>query len=529
MLLQALGYMCEAMDIDDTQEYREMVNHIISAIIHGVHPTGPDEIRLAAITALANSLELVHHNFEVEAERDTIMQTVCEATQAQNEKIRERSYECLTKIAELYYDKLGRYVTTIYTLSTTAIRSDTANVGMKALDFWQTVCECEAAVMEDRSHGIEDTPYLEIAVAATPTLLPILLETLTKQPDVIDSFDSRVISLAATECLGALARVAKDLVVAPTMHFISANLASPNWRLKEASINAFGAIMVGPDEKGLAPYVNQAVAPLVGFLQDPSVQVRATTAWTLARICEYHKNAIPGDILGPMVRGLLDQLADKNTTAASQACYAIHNLASACHDENEAPSNLLSPFITEMLQKLFDLAARDDSDEENLRINAYEAIGMIVESSALDVKPLIIQVYQETLQRLQRSFGVQSLDANARAELQGNLCGLIGRCVQKLQTMDIAQYADGTMSLLMEVFGTRSAHAHEDAFLVIGFLADKLGVEFVRYLPFISKFIVAGLKNYEEYQLCAVAVACVSDVCRAVGPQIYTYCDEIVR
>jgi importin subunit beta-1 len=526
--LEALGYMCDAMEPGSVGP--EVVNQILSAIIHGVQPSGPDAIRQAALLALINSLEFVDHNFEVEAERDAIMQTVCEATQAQSEKIRESAYECLTKVAELYYDKLSRYVQTIYTLSTGAIRSDTEKVAMKALDFWQTVCECEVAVLEDREDGDTSTPYLQIAEAATPTLLPILLETLTKQPEVMDSYDSRVISIAGSECLGALARVAKDMVVGPTVAFISSNLGNPNWRLKEASINAFGAIMVGPKPETLYPIIQQALAPLVNYLQDQScVQVRATTAWTLARICEYHKDAIPGEALQPMVNALLVNLEDKKTNVASQACYAIHNLALACADQNEAPSNLLSVFITQMLHKLFMLAARDDADEDNLRINAYEAIGMIVENSAMDVRPLIVQVCSETLNRLEASFGAPSLDANERSELQGNLCGLIGHCVQKLETAEVTPLADRIMGLLIQVFGTKGAHAHEDAFLVVGFLADKLSANFNRYVPHIIRFILAGLKNYEEYQVCTMAVACVNDICRAVGPQILPHCDDIVR
>jgi len=40
--------------------------------------------------------------------------------------------------------------------------------------------------------------------------------------------------------------------------------------------------------------------------------------------------------------------------------------------------------------------------------------------------------------------------------------------------------------------------------------------------------LLLGLRNYEEYQVCTVAVGLVGDVCRALQRKIVPYCDEIV-
>ena len=55
-------------------------------------------------------------------------------------------------------------------------------VGMQAIEFWSTVCYCETSVLEDISDGIENAPiYLKLVEQAAPLLVPIMLETLTKQ------------------------------------------------------------------------------------------------------------------------------------------------------------------------------------------------------------------------------------------------------------------------------------------------------------------------------------------------------------
>lgn len=53
---------------------------------------------------------------------------------------------------------------------------------MQAIEFWSTVCDCETSLLEDISDGDENaTPYLKLVERAAPMLVPIMLETLTKQ------------------------------------------------------------------------------------------------------------------------------------------------------------------------------------------------------------------------------------------------------------------------------------------------------------------------------------------------------------
>jgi hypothetical protein len=57
-------------------------------------------VKLAATKALCNALEFANKNFEVEAERNYIMQVICEACTCANDEIKEHAYQCLNKIAE---------------------------------------------------------------------------------------------------------------------------------------------------------------------------------------------------------------------------------------------------------------------------------------------------------------------------------------------------------------------------------------------------------------------------------------------
>ena len=105
-------------------------NEILTAVIHGARKEEPSQdVQLAAIQALLNSLEFVRDNFErevniftllsagiesahviLQGERNYIMQVVCEATQNPNPSVQIGAFECLVKIMSLYYDKMSYYM-----------------------------------------------------------------------------------------------------------------------------------------------------------------------------------------------------------------------------------------------------------------------------------------------------------------------------------------------------------------------------------------------------------------------------------
>ena len=79
--LKVLGYICEEIDPDVLESQS---NLILTAVIQGMRKeeTDPDT-RLAGTQALYNALAFVKKNFDNETERNYIMQTVCETTQAE--------------------------------------------------------------------------------------------------------------------------------------------------------------------------------------------------------------------------------------------------------------------------------------------------------------------------------------------------------------------------------------------------------------------------------------------------------------
>lgn len=84
--LEAIGYVCQDTE---PEVLVSQSNLILTAIVHGMRREEPNNnIKVAATTALLNSLEFTKANFERDAERNFIMQVVCEATQSEDLKVR---------------------------------------------------------------------------------------------------------------------------------------------------------------------------------------------------------------------------------------------------------------------------------------------------------------------------------------------------------------------------------------------------------------------------------------------------------
>ena len=475
--------MCNSMNPDSIES--AVVDQILCSIVDGMHSSRRNEIRLAAVTALNNSLDFTSANFERQKESDAIMQAICEATQCSEVKVRERAFECFATVAELYYEKLSPYVETLYNLSNKAIASDEQTVGIQAIEFWNTVCDREQGIEED----LEDDAtivYLRIIEKAAATLVPLLLQNMTKQVEDSDDDDEAWnISMGAATCLESVAQLIRDQIIDMVIPFVTGHINSDDWRLKEASIMAFGMILSGPSAEKISPFVMQAMPILIKCLKDPRTLVRDTSTWTIGKICELHKNSLSSDILQPMVMALAGALEDPKTKVVSQACFAVHNLAEACGEESDEASNVLSHFMPLMLQKLFVVASRQDGDEDNIRSSSYEAMNRMVINSAKDMQPVVLQLFVEVLNQLDRSFDPQ-MNATERTNLQSCLCSLTGEIVKKLALNDISPSADRMMELLFRVFNNKGATAHEDALITIGYIAEKMEKTFMRYMPYLQ-------------------------------------------
>ncbi|KAG7188845.1 hypothetical protein KM043_008451 [Ampulex compressa] len=544
--LETIGYICQEIE---SEVLVSQSNHILTAIIHGMKVSGPsNHVRLAATSALYNSLEFTKGNFEIESERNFIMEVVCEATQSSSTQVKVAALQCLVKIMSLYYQYMEPYMApALFPITLEAMKSDIDEVALQGIEFWSNVSDEEVDLsMEEGEASDGGRPPLKVskhyAKGALQYLVPVLMKKLTKQEE-FDDEDNWNPSKAAGVCLMLLSSCCEDSIVEYVLPFVKDNIKSPDWRYRDAALMAFGSILGGLDPSTVKPLVEQAMPTLIELMYDNSVVVRDTDAWTFGRICDIiPEAAINETYLKPLLEALVNGLKAEPRVAAN-VCWAFTGLAEASYesaetgdDGNQPETYCMSQYFDFIIQRLLETTDRPDGAQANLRSAAYEALMEMVKNSPRDcyitVQRTTMVILDRLQQVLQMETHIQSHSDRAQYnDLQSLLCATLQSVLRKVTVEDAPQISDVIMTALLSMFNSNSCKAgsvQEDALMAVSTLVEVLGEGFMKYMDAFKPYLCLGLKNHAEYQVCGTAVGLTGDICRALKNKILPYCDEIM-
>jgi importin subunit beta-1 len=193
--LETLGYICEELaELKESVMEQEVVNNILTAIVQGMRKEEPSaDVRYAATCALLNAVDCASVNFENDGEQKYIMQMVFEGTQSPDVRTRRASFECIVAISAAYYHKLLPYMSDLYQVSCKAIQSDEEAVALQSIEVWCTIAEEEMDLLDDEAEAQSCHNFIK---NAAPHLIPVLLETLTKQEEELQEDGTCDIAMA---------------------------------------------------------------------------------------------------------------------------------------------------------------------------------------------------------------------------------------------------------------------------------------------------------------------------------------------
>jgi importin subunit beta-1 len=533
--LECIGYCCERINFLGKDVNEQQTDGMLNVIIDGINSNRPNEVRLAAATALRNSLGFAEKNMDRPAECKAIMDALMDSTRSPAPKIRMMAYEGIVQVAVLYYSKLSEFMSALYQLTTNTINTDNdENVVKSAIEFWTSLCEVEQDLIDDeamyRSRGEQPAmPCMNYVNSALQHLVPILCGTLTKQQEDLDE-DEFTVHMAGQLCLTNVSQTVEDHVVPVLSPFIQQNISSQDWRHRDAAVMAFISMLEGPSQQSIGAYVQQSISGLLVMLNDPNEVVRDSTAHCIARICLLHFACIPSELYDQLFQALDAKCKEGSPKVASQAASALFNVAQAFRGKEEEPTNMLSKYLQVLLTSLLQCADRPDGDESNLRVASMEAISELISVSADDMKLLLAQALPEFITRFEATFQMDNLtpeDKNRRDQVQGLLCAVLQSLYRKLDRATVGPHTDRAMMVLLKALQNNS-NCQEECFSAISAVADAVEAEFGKYMEALAPMLVGGLRNFSAYQVCIVAVGTVGDICRNIEGQMQPFCDQVM-
>jgi len=521
--LDTLGYICEEIKSDVLQG--DVANQVLAAIVHGMKPEESNkEVKLAACNALLLALNFGKSSFESPEIAQVIFNVVLAALEYPDNEIRIASYAVLTEITELHYEKLAPHMQRLFKITLEAIQKSgekkEEDVCKFAIEFWTTVCDEEynfvAEIQYNKENNLPPPDRVSqfFVRGALQYLVPLLTNCLCQQEDDEDP-DDYTIPMAAGVCLTLIAQTVADDVVAHIMPFVEQNLLSPNWKHREAAVLAFGSSLEGP--KGVIhQLIQQATPVLLKHLKDENEAVKDTSAWAIASILRLHPVAVIqfGEL---MLKSLCETLGDASPRVAAKACLALHNFAIGFAEDK---SNPIEKHFINVVRMLLLCADRSDSDEENLRTSAYEALNVVLDSAPPSVEEALGQILKLMVERLEKTFTLQigsHSEQNNQIELQGLLCGVIQVLVTRLDKK-FKPLADAIMTQLIRLFRSRKDGAFsEEGMLTVNAIVTVMEGDFQRYMTDLLPHLLVGLGNWQAHTLCNIIVGIIGDIARSLG------------
>jgi len=498
---------------------------ILLAIITGMGSPHV-ELQLVATKALANAIEFSEKNFSNPEQRASIMTLVVKMTTNEDEEVRIATYECLVNIAAAYYVYLPDHMNELYDATLNAIKTDECDhVVQQAIEFWSTICEEETNIfLENKSAldtGAEPMVCHNFIQGAIAQLAQPLFQSLSRG-DVDPELETWTVSSAAASCISLIATTLGNDVVDHFVPFVSASINDPEERVREAAVLCFGSIMDGPGTDAIGAIIYEALPVLFERLVDQSQLVKHTTAWCLAKIAQFHPAAIT-EHLEVFLHTVCNSLQDIPSIAAVCAD-TIEYLASHIHQEDSAKSPL-NPYLADLFNALIAAGDRPDADTASLRIATFSAVRSLVKATPDANIELIDLVLNTFAPRLRESLG-----GVADAELQGELCGITAACTRRLGEA-IGENADNLMELYISLLEARNgvSSIFQEVFMAASAISDVVGAAFIKYMDAFGQYLLIGLNQWQDAELCSQSIQLVSALCFSLGPDFAPYCADIIK
>ncbi|EDO05652.1 putative importin beta subunit [Babesia bovis T2Bo] len=496
-------------------------DRLLTSIVKGAFMSDTQSRRTVMI-CMQHILPFVDSNMAIPNERDTIVQAICYNSGPSNpSNLRAAANDCLVQLVTDYYEVIGPCLQYIVPLLWEGIDTRIEEVAIPAFEFWNTICETEIALSYENSESNQ-----HIIQQVISYLLPKILFTMTLHEFEDFDSDTWTLPMAAGVCLSLCSQAVKNDIVPSVLQFINENFHHAQWNCREAAVLAYGYIMEGPDADTLRLLVRDSFDRLCDVLDDPSIAVQDTAAWTIGRIASFHCAVIlphlgsledPGSNICKIMRALF-----KPARVAANICWFFHELAEGL-GQIEASRYMLDAMFPKICDALVHRANMDDCMERNLFSSAYSSLANVITNVSDQCRPQMSGMLEHFERVLAQSVVASDHSAEGRSR-QETVCGVI----QVLLTR--VEFLPNTQSLWLNLFAILQDDLSEDALLTASALLNRMGnSEFTPYMQRLVDIVITGLQRTDLTNACKACIELASDMARVMDRHIQPYVPQLME
>ena len=498
--LNCIGYICESIDPVYLHGY---ANPILTAVIYGANQES-NKIKKASIVALNNSLIFIKDNFQVEGERNYIMETVCTCTVNKDADIRTMAFECLVKIMTLYYEFMEPYMKSALVGLTTAAMQYTVThndeqVALQAIEFWSSICDEELNIKE-----YQDKIPLNFAKNNVKQIVPMLTWLLTNCEDV--DKEEWCIYTAAVTCLTLFAQLLGNECSNEVVPFIELNISSEDWKSKEAAVTAFGCILDGPNPEQIGHIVNSALPILINLINTDNQSIKETCIWVLGLICEKLLPYVHHDHYTSLINAFEKSLGFQEGVQL-YACIGLQHFMQHKPPQSSLALSKTAPLLIQMA----------GMPTPNFSSRIRRAATTTLESYILNCPASDLQFIQTIGASALTSFNGAlqvAIQMNDISEHLENMGCLIERCIARLGTINSTLVTRDMINSVMEALMNALVKIPEDCFRIFGTIVLVLKDDFSTYLNYIKDPLQHALTQIKSPSLLRNAIFLLSDIAK---------------
>lgn len=540
--IEAVGYLCQDLPQSVLMPYSsDLLNNVVTCMKADQSP----RVRLVAARALLYSLESIERNFEVEAQRNLIMQQVCECAITPDAPVRVAGLQCLAKIVTLYYGFMEPYMThALFSITFDALKVTDDDVALQGIEFWSSLGEEEYELDEMGESSDQGTSSSEFfknrhyCRRALPYLLPCLLERLCVDSGDEECWDPHK---AASVCLMLLARTCGGELTPHLLPFVGANFRHTEATRRDSALIALGALLESADSNHLPNIINNSHPVLIELARDPDVRVRDSVLWALGKLYERRPSfSLELEATLRSLAAAYEGLKDV-PRVATNACWAFYFIVSAMYEValepgGDRPSTLpISSQYESLVAAVHATIKRDDAGASKLRAAAFELLNKLIECHPRDMHHVLTTNFSNVLHECSQLFNaLASSHGVARtvevSQYQSMYCLVLQNYFKVLDIRELAQLAEPLLhSLINYLRLARHSSVQEDVLLTVGVLIVQVPQNVVeRNIPAIMPYLIECLSKSSETSLCVAAASVLGDMCSTVPDSIQTFSSEII-